>query len=656
MASFKLKTGKIVGTGSEGYWAQTHIFIPQEISSDSGEKDHKFFYGNLLASFCIQAKQDNLDIASFGKEVISYFHESYYSSEEGDILKRLKKSLTRVLEEFSGQIELQAVISVVVEKEGYLLGYFLTSGSGKIFIYRKNKLVNILNEQKEKTTASGVLEDKDILVLGTRQFYKTLDRENIKTAFSNGDVSSAIEDLAPKIHSSANYKTAAVIFKTIKMQENDNIQERKIQKGRRKTEKQQISKKTKKKINFNFNGLKSFFSNFVLFFKKTKKDFKTQPRVFVKDKKKKNKAKKTTLSVAVVLIVLLVISIFMGSKKKDFLEQEQKKSDFYKEAEYKLDQARSLSELNPLRAKSLLQETKSLIEDAKEEVKSEKAGKQMEQLLSEVERELEQVGGVYKIDSAELFLDLTLIKEDFEGVDWDSSEGNLLVLDNDSNTVLEIGVEDKKSAVVAGGEKIANAFQIGASEDKAFVVKDDNLLVVNTGKGSVSDDKKGEDWGEINSIIGFSENAYLLDSDKNAIWKYAKSGAGVADSVNYLENEGVGLRGAVDMAIDGMVWVLFKNGNIYKFVRGKRDNFLLTGLDEEFDNPEKIFTDAESDNIYVLDRMKTRIVAVDKETGEYRSQYLWPGISGAKDLFVSEEQGKLLMLMGERIYQLELKN
>jgi hypothetical protein len=108
------------------------------------------------------------------------------------------------------------------------------------------------------------------------------------------------------------------------------------------------------------------------------------------------------------------------------------------------------------------------------------------------------------------------------------------------------------------------------------------------------------------------------------------------------------------MAIDGSVWVLFSDGTIVKYTRGEKDAFGVTGLDQEFEKPTKIFTSPEVDNLYILDQQKTRVVVMDK-TGEYQAQYLWPGIAGVRDLTVSEELGKMFLLTGEKVFVIELK-
>jgi len=108
------------------------------------------------------------------------------------------------------------------------------------------------------------------------------------------------------------------------------------------------------------------------------------------------------------------------------------------------------------------------------------------------------------------------------------------------------------------------------------------------------------------------------------------------------------------MSIDASIWVLESSGRILKYTRGAKDHFVISGLDQPLSNPTVIFTDDDSENLYLLDKGNLRIVVISK-SGEYHSQYLWSGISEVTGLIASEEEGKIYLLSGNIIYQIEIK-
>lgn len=661
MPAFKLKTAKIVGAADGFSWSQNHIFSPED-------KQKKAFYGKLLVSFSLKAKTQKtgdetqqIDITSFGKEIISRFHEIYYAAGEPRILVRLKQTVEKLLAEFSDQIELEIISAVIIEKQDRPVAYFALSGSGKVYVCRDNQLAVILEAGKEEIqTASGFLQDRDIFVLGTAQFFGFVSQGSLKAALAGLKVSPAAEALAPIIHGQEdNAQTAAIIFKLILAAAEEMPSATETEKPKRIEEPAGPVLVKEKPLHSQFKAslgnILTVVKGLPLLTWKVIKDVKSQPNVFVQDQKRKVRAKKTTLTVAVVLIILLFTSIVLGSRKKTFLKDSVAVTQVLDEANYKYEQAQSLVELNPLRARSLLTEAKELVQNLLTEVKNKNKQEELGQMLFKIETELEQVAREYKLDSAELFLDLTLAKDNFMGVDWDADEEILQILDSQKNTVLEINVRTKKNQVSAGGEKIQGAFMIGAVEDRLFTLAQDKLVVINSQTGEAIDEQENQDWGEIKDLVGFSQNAYLLATQKGQIFKLGGTDKGVAEASHYLSAEKLDLEDAVSMAIDGSVWVLFNDGTVVKFTRGVKDPFSITGLTGEFRQPEKIYTNPELDFLYILDRQNTRVVVVSKATGEYQAQYIWPGIAGVKDLYASETEGKILLLTGERIYEIELK-
>lgn len=638
MTDLNLKIGKIAGNPDKLFWSQIHVFLPED-------KKKKLLFGNLLVSFCLKAKQEEIDIASFGKETISRFHEIYYSSQEPGVFKKLKSSLKLLVDEFSKRLKIEIAASVIVSSsERKTIGYFASTDEGKAFILRDSQLVEILQGEKEEIKlSSGFLKDNDLLVLGTSKFFQMISLGALKAALENKEVDEAVESLAPIIHGhEENNQTAAVIFK-VKLRESE--------KPLKPLPKTSLSPKLSLKSRL--KNLKIVFTSLIKGFKKFKKEAPIGIRI--KDEQKRVRAKKTTLSVALILIVLLVISVILGVRKRSTSDEVKIAQNLVSEANYRYEQAVSLIELNPLRARSLLAEAKDLIDQGIDEVESKSEKKKVEELLKKIELELEKVAKEYKFEKGEIFLDLSLVKEEFKGNSWAVVEENIYIFDKEKGTVLQVEIENKSSQVVAGGEKLALGKLIAAADKRIFILIKKKLLVIDVDKTEIIDQIEAEDWGKIVDLIGFSSNAYLLDAEKGQIWKYRGTADGLAEKSSYLKGEGYDLTEAISLAIDGSVWLLFSDGEIVKYTRGKKDPFVVSGLEKPFAEAIKLFTNEELDNLYILDRRNTRVVIINKETGEYKAQYVWSGIAGITDLAAFEKEGKILLLAGERIYQIGIK-
>src|SRR4030042_3299186 len=140
------------------------------------------------------------------------------------------------------------------------------------------------------------------------------------------------------------------------------------------------------------------------------------------------------------------------------------------------------------------------------------------------------------------------------------------------------------------------------------------------------------------------------------IWRYPSAEWGFGAKQKWF-GSGVSpdLSAVVSIGIDGSIWLLREEGKILKFTQGAPDAFGYSGLDKEIEKPQAIFIDDETENLYLLDRGNSRVIILAK-SGEYRGQYLWPGMSQATDLVVSETEKKILLLVNDKVYVIEIKS
>jgi len=136
-------------------------------------------------------------------------------------------------------------------------------------------------------------------------------------------------------------------------------------------------------------------------------------------------------------------------------------------------------------------------------------------------------------------------------------------------------------------------------------------------------------------IKGFVGNIYQLDQASNQVWKIAlREGHYTADSA-FIQQANTSLADAVDLAVDGSVYVLAKNGSISRFSRGELINNFEIALPgaEKVDSWAKIFTDENSDNLFAVigDTGQVRVVEASKN-GAFVGQYLLDGVSSLQEI------------------------
>jgi hypothetical protein len=171
-------------------------------------------------------------------------------------------------------------------------------------------------------------------------------------------------------------------------------------------------------------------------------------------------------------------------------------------------------------------------------------------------------------------------------------------------------------------------------------------------------------WLKPQAIGGYFGNLYLLDPLLGRILKYVPSdNAYTNPPSDYLKPQlDVDLTGAVDMTIDGHVYVLFADGHILKFLNGEQRPFIMRGLPSPMRNPTTIFCsgaqepDAEG-YLYVTDSGNQRIIQFDKE-GNYVRQFRdKPGesrLEALRGVYVREETGRMFILSDKTLWLTKL--
>lgn len=588
----EFQTAKIISAPTLECWSQVYI------------EDDLFLIIKL-------EKETNLP--SLGREIISRFHQEYSSLSQEGILEKLEEALGKIEKEFA-KINLEMVIGCVF-KDALYLGIL---NQGRTVLLREGNLVTILEGKEGKegvVTVSGFLQEGDLFVLGTERFFEFVNREILKTSLTNKDPEEVIEALAPLIHGSEEDGGAAAV-----------VVKRQKSKGKRK--KSLLLKEVSEKA-------KNWLAEFV-----------TRPRTVYlpRREKKEEKKQRMMMTIAITLTFLLLLSIVFGWQKKKKEKELRRFNQFWEEIEYKYEQGKELVEINSLRARELLEETRQLAKERKDDF-SPKSW-QYQKLATkeeEIERELEKVLREYELTEVPVFLDLGLVKGNLRGIDFDFWQDKMVVLGEDG-TVVTIDLKKKSQikGLVVGGE-LATLWG-----EKTFVLGEKIVEV-----GNKTEIEK--EWDEAVGFEAFAGNLYLLDKGKSEIFKVPaiESGFGAKRSWFGPEVE-PDLSHAVAFAIDGDLWVLKETGEILKFSRGAPQAFGVAGLDQELSSPTDIYTDEASQKIYILDKSNKRIVVLLK-SGEYDSQYLWEGIEAVSDIVVSESEKKILLLGGKKIFEIEIR-
>lgn len=356
--------------------------------------------------------------------------------------------------------------------------------------------------------------------------------------------------------------------------------------------------------------------------------------------------RKTTLTAGVLLLVLLVVSVVFGVKQKNI-------KDFNQKSEVKLTEAISLYDLSINGSLDKNEARKSFI-NSKEIATNLKSNgyrnEKLDELLKNISTKESEIVGEVKAEIKE-FLDLTLQTSGFDGKNMTSSGEDIFVFDEQNKNIIKVGIKNKNAKIAANKENISDSKAIASYQDRLFLNRSDGIYEVLLISKKVIE----RDWNDTNIFYSYAANIYLLDRDDKEIYRFTGSNKTFGSKSGWLA-PGIEMdfSKVMDMVIDGSIWLLSSTGKVTKLTNGNPQAINLSGIPEPLENPTAIYTNEDNKNVYILEKDKGRIVVIDK-TGEFKLQYINNEIKNAKDLVVSETEGKVILLTGSKLMFFETK-
>jgi len=150
-------------------------------------------------------------------------------------------------------------------------------------------------------------------------------------------------------------------------------------------------------------------------------------------------------------------------------------------------------------------------------------------------------------------------------------------------------------------------------------------------------------------IFIYNRKLYGVDRHSGQIYRHNSTQTGFDQGVTWLKNT-EDLSNVISMAIDGDIFVLKNNGEINKFTKGEKNNFIITGLDPILNNPKEIWTYNDTDKIYILEPINKRVVILNKE-GKMLQQFTATEWQNPTDMVVRENEKAIYILDNNKIYR-----
>jgi hypothetical protein len=630
--NLKVSSAKLTGVTCSDGWAQIHDFIPAE-----PEKLHS--KGHLFAVISASGIGQNLDSTAYGREVLTRLHEEYYGQKEGSAYQLIKSAVSRVFAEFEGswgEVGLAAV-SVV----GDTL-FTACQGKVKTFLYRQGYFVDLAVRVPGFSSAIGRVEDGDMVICGTRNFFDDIPKGVLRAAIGTQSISEISEKLAPYVQAKPTAGSlAAVIVKFESLARDEDV----IKKIKEKETSPSTAPAPGQWSPTDIQSRSPYLDLSRFKLARLLDAVGGIRNLRINNDPEKDKRRKTLISVGLIFLFLLLVSIFFGLRQKRQSDIKKSYESELSAAVHAFDEAVSLKAINEQRARELFVQSKEISQNL---IALEVKDDRLEALKRLIEEREGEILGEYRRE-AELFVDLSLLSNGMLGESIFASESTVYVLDGESRKIASVEVPSKKTQVEVGPGSLEKPVAIAAYADNVFVLEEDGVYKVDGGRERIID----KDWRVGSLLASYAGNIYVLDKEESAILRYASGGGGFGAGKPWLsEGTEVDLKDVLDWAIDGSLWTLGAD-EVVKFSLGNRQSFSLQGVFPAIEKASNIYTDEESQYLYILEPPKNRVVVTDKE-GKYKAQYLADALGAGRGVYVSENDRIMLVLLADKLVSISL--
>ena len=225
-----------------------------------------------------------------------------------------------------------------------------------------------------------------------------------------------------------------------------------------------------------------------------------------------------------------------------------------------------------------------------------------------------------------------------------------------SSTLFTYDLLTKENKTLPAG---FNNFIAGAAPKEndyaLFLRSTGELIKYDPGNGSFarSDLTWPEQKSNITTLVVYNRRLYTLDALNNKIYKHDSIKTGFGQGKDWLRDNTADLTNGTSITIDGDLFALKNNGEVYKFTGGVKQPFALQGIDPALTGGDKIFTYTDLLRLYILDSAGKRLLVLNKD-GKLLKQITSSQFISPTGLVVDEPQSKAYILDSGKLYQISL--
>jgi hypothetical protein len=369
----------------------------------------------------------------------------------------------------------------------------------------------------------------------------------------------------------------------------------------------------------------------------------------------KNLSRRNKILIALTVVFLLLFAqgiIVSGFKNKKIVKEEAY-LNLIKPIEQKLNQAEAgLLYNNEDSAKTLLKEARELLNQLPH--KTSEQVKQYETYNKKYNELLEKIIHAVKIENPRELADFTKLSPGAnpDNIIISSAIGKINAGDSREKKIYSLSLSDKTITSIAKDDQLAGLkYPVSTKDDNIYYLNGSNIILLNVKTDEISSLTINLKNGPQNilGMASYNNKLYLIDKKDNQIYSYVKSGNGFPTAAAWFK-VAADLSDAASLSIDGSIYILKKNGQLLKYLKGKEEEFNLDAVEPAIEEAKKVMVSPELNYIYILEPSKQRLVVFDK-TGKFILQYKSDQFTDLKDFTVDEKKKIIYFLNGNSVFE-----
>ena len=279
------------------------------------------------------------------------------------------------------------------------------------------------------------------------------------------------------------------------------------------------------------------------------------------------------------------------------------------------------------------------------------------QQLDEVKNFYQVVNTDAQLDELDIFYNLRQLDPTFISANLTSNNQFLILLDEEEQKLALVNQENQETQLIELAEDVKARDIIADNESVYLLGQGIYQYEINNNPDSSSAQlikEQGDSDREATSLGIFNSYLYVFNPEKRNIYRYIIQDNDLSDPIGWLiDKTGLEFEEINHMNINGQIWLSTQNADIKQYGKGEPVDFSLAPIEPQLEQISDIFTDENSEYIYVLDSQQQRIVVFNQK-GELFQQITAANLAGATQITVNPETQQLFVLNGSLVYTYNL--